>query len=306
MEKFSKTYKFLVAQGAGLMKEYLVALQHILEYGNDRPDRTSVGTKSVFGYQMRFNLQKGFPAVTTKKLAWKAVVSELLWFLEGSTDERRLAEIYYGRSREDIVGKKTIWTANADYQGKNLGYTNTDLEKELGPVYGSQWRSWQARGHTVDQVVSLLKSLYFDPFSRRHILSAWNVGEIDRMSLPPCHLLAQFYVSNKSLSCQVYQRSVDAALGLPFNIASYSLLVHMLAQMLDLSPGELVHTSGDLHIYNNHIDGIKEQLLREPHSLPTLSMPSFTNLHELLLTRPDDYKLEGYNHWPAIDLPMAV
>lgn len=288
------------------MQQYHDALTHILEHGKDRKDRTSVGTRGVFGYQMRFDLRKSFPAVTTKKLAFRSVVSELLWFLEGSSDERRLAEIHYDKPREELVGKTTIWTANADKQGVELGYTNTDTVKELGPVYGHQWRQWQARGHDVDQVVELLKGLYTEPYSRRHILSAWNAGEVDRMALPPCHALAQFHVQDNELSCQLYQRSVDAPLGLPFNIASYSLLTHMFAQLLGLKAGEFIHTSGDLHIYQNQIEGIKEQLKRDPLPGPTLEVPEFSNLGELITTKPSQYKLIDYQHHPEIKMPFAV
>ena len=218
------------------MKEYLSALEHILQTGKDRKDRTGIGTKGVFGYQMRFDLKEGFPAVTTKKLAWKSVVSELLWFLEGSTDERRLAEIHYGKKRRDLVEKNTIWTANADKQGRELGYTNTETTKELGPIYGNQWRSWSANNKTTDQIKEVIHNLKKDPYGRRHIVSAWNALDIDRMALPPCHTMFQFYVQNKRLSCQLYQRSADMFLGVPFNIASYSLLTCILAQILNLKP----------------------------------------------------------------------
>jgi thymidylate synthase len=288
------------------MEEYHQALEHILNNGVARTDRTGTGTLSVFGYQMRFDLRKSFPAVTTKKLAWSAVVAELLWFLEGSTDERRLAEIQYEKPREELIGKTTIWTANADQQGKTLGYTNTDTIKELGPVYGHQWRSWDAKIGYVDQIQEVLEGLYHDPYSRRHIVSAWNPDTVPVMALPPCHTLFQFYVHNGELSCQLYQRSADAPLGLPFNIASYSLLTHMFAQILKLKVGEFVHTSGDLHIYNNQIDGIKEQLKRDPYPGPTLQMPSFSNLKELIQTKPSQYKLINYQHHPAIKMDMSV
>ena len=288
------------------MQEYHDALIHILEHGKDRPDRTNTGTRGVFGYQMRFDLRETFPAVTTKKLAWKSVVSELLWFLEGSSDERRLAEIHYDKPREELIGKTTIWTANADKQGRELGYTNTDTIKELGPVYGHQWRQWQARGHDVDQVVELLKGLYTEPHSRRHILSAWNAGEVDKMALPPCHTLVQFHVQDDELSCQLYQRSADMFLGVPFNIASYSLLTHIFAQLLNLKPGDFVWTGGDCHIYQNHMKQVKEQIAREPRPLPTLYMPDFMNLGEVLESRPSNYVLVGYNPMDSIPAPMAV
>lgn len=288
------------------MKEYLHALEYILENGKDRSDRTNTGTRGVFGYQMRFNLQKGFPAVTTKKLAWRSVVSELLWFLEGSSDERRLAEIHYGKPREELVGKTTIWTANADKQAKDLGYVNTDTVKDLGPVYGHQWRSWDAQLGFVDQIANVLENMHYDPHSRRHIVSAWNADRVNVMALPPCHTLFQFYIQDGELSCQLYQRSVDAPLGLPFNIASYSLLTHMFAQILGLKVGEFIHTSGDLHIYQNQIEGIKEQLKRSPLPGPTLEMPEFSNLDDLIKTKPSQYKLINYQHYPEIKMPFAV
>jgi thymidylate synthase len=288
------------------MKQYHDALEYVLKHGKDRDDRTGVGTRGVFGYQMRFDLRNTFPAVTTKKLAFRSVVSELLWFLEGSTDERRLAEIHYAMPREELVGKTTIWTANADKQGRELGYKNTDTVKELGPVYGQQWRYWDAKLGYVDQIAQVLESLHYNPDSRRHIVSAWNADMIPVMALPPCHTLFQFHVQDGELSCQLYQRSVDAPLGLPFNIASYSLLTHMFAQILNLKVGEFIHTSGDLHIYQNQIKGIKEQLKREPLPGPTLEMPKFSNLDELIKTTPSQYKLMNYQHYPEIKMPFAV
>ena len=288
------------------MKQYLDALEYILENGKDREDRTGVGTRGVFGYQMRFDLRDSFPAVTTKKLAWKSVVSELLWFLEGSTDERRLAEIHYGKSREELIGKTTIWTANADKQGKDLGYTNTDTIKELGPVYGSQWRSWLAKTHHVDQIVEVMKNIYNDPYSRRHIVSAWNAGEVDRMALPPCHTMFQFHVQDGELSCQLYQRSADMFLGVPFNIASYSLLTCIMAKLLNLKPGDFVWTGGDCHIYQNHFEQVKEQIKREPREEPILWMPDFQQLGEVMEATPDQFKLLNYNPMDSIKAPMAV
>jgi len=288
------------------VKQYLDALEYILENGKDRKDRTGVGTRGVFGYQMRFDLRDSFPAVTTKKLAWKAVVSELLWFLEGSTDERRLAEIHYGKPREELVGKTTIWTANADKQGAGLGYTNTDTIKELGPVYGSQWRSWLAKTHHVDQIVEVMKNIYNDPYSRRHIVSAWNAGEVDRMALPPCHTMFQFYVHEGELSCQLYQRSADMFLGVPFNIASYSLLTYIMAKLLKLKPGEFIWTGGDCHIYQNHFDQVKEQIKREPKDAPILWMPDFQQLGEIMEATPEQFKLLNYNPMDSIKAPMAV
>lgn len=288
------------------MKQYLEALEFILENGKERTDRTGIGTKGVFGYQMRFDLRNEFPAVTTKKLAWRSVVSELLWFLEGSSDERRLAEILYEKPREELIGKTTIWTANADVQGRNLGHKNTDTEKQLGPVYGHQWRTWDAQEGYVDQIAQVLESLHYNPDSRRHIVSAWNADRVNLMALPPCHTLFQFHVQDGELSCQLYQRSVDAPLGLPFNIASYSLLTHMFAQLLNLKVGEFIHTSGDLHIYQNQIEGVKEQLKRDPLPGPILEMPAFTNLEELVNTKPSQYKLINYQHHPEIKMPFAV
>jgi thymidylate synthase len=288
------------------MKQYLTALEYILANGQDRQDRTGVGTRAVFGYQMRFDLQEGFPAVTTKKLAWKSVVSELLWMIEGSSDERRLAEIQYDKPREELVGKSTIWTANADKQGRELGYTNTDTVKDLGPVYGVQWRQWQARGHDVDQLVELIKGLHMDPYSRRHIISAWNAGEVDRMALPPCHAFAQFYVQDNRLSCQLYQRSADMFLGVPFNIASYSLLTHIIAQILNMQVGEFVWTGGDCHIYKNHFDAVEQQVKRTPDVLPKLKMPELHNLGDVLESKPEDYILIDYNPQESIKAPMAI
>ena len=287
------------------MKQYLDALQYILENGEDVSDRTGVGTRSVFGYQMRFPLSYSeFPAVTTKRLAWKSVVGELLWFLEGSTDERRLAEITFEKDRHDLVGKTTIWTANADKQGIALGYANDFLQKKLGPVYGSQWRDFNGDG--VDQIANIIQQINREPDSRRIILSAWNPSKLEKMALPPCHTLAQFRVVNGKLSCQLYQRSADMFLGVPFNIASYSLLTHMLAQICKLELGDFIWTGGDCHIYQNHFDQVNEQLKRTPMKGPILDMPAFENLAELLKTVPSDYKLLNYNPMDSIKAPMAV
>ena len=287
------------------MKQYLDALKFILENGEDVSDRTGVGTRSVFGYQMRFNLQDGFPAVTTKRLAWRSVVGELLWFLEGSTDERRLAEITFEKGRSELVEKKTIWTANANAQGVDLGYINNDLTKHLGPVYGSQWRRFDGHGGT-DQIESIIDQIKNNPDSRRIILSAWNPNKLDEMALPPCHTLAQFRVMNGKLSCQLYQRSADMFLGVPFNIASYSLLTHMLAQLCNLKVGTFVWTGGDCHIYQNHMSQVDMQLEREPQTMPFLGMPKFTNLEELLKTKPNQYELLGYTPMESIKAEMAV
>ena len=288
------------------MKQYLDALTHILANGKDRGDRTGVGTRGVFGYQMRFDLRNEFPAVTTKKLAWKSVVSELLWMLEGSSDERRLAEIHYGKPREDLVGKTTIWTANANAQGKDLGYVNTDTVKDLGPVYGHQWRTWDAQLGYVDQIAQVLEGLKHDPNGRRHIVSAWNADRVPVMALPPCHALFQFHVQDGELSCQLYQRSADMFLGVPFNIASYSLLTHMFAKLLELKVGDFIWTGGDCHIYQNHFEAVNLQLTRTPDTGPHLLMPAFNTLKELTATKANDYKLINYNPQESIKAPMAV
>ena len=223
------------------MKAYLDLLQFILENGDKKEDRTNTGTISSFGHQLAFDLEDGFPAVTTKSLAWKGVVSELLWFLEGSDDERRLAEIRFGKDRSELIDLSkysTIWTDNADNQGKQLGYENTEYKKNLGPVYGVQWRNWGG----IDQIANLLENLHKNPDGRRHILSAWNVGDIEKMALPPCHVMSQFYVNNGTISCHMYQRSADMFLGVPFNIASYALLLCIFGKILNLKPKRFVHS----------------------------------------------------------------
>jgi thymidylate synthase len=276
------------------MKQYHDLLEDILNNGEVKDDRTGVGTISVFGRQLRFNLSEGFPAVTTKKLAWKSVVSELLWFIEGSGDERRLAEILYG-SRDSE--RSTIWTGNAQaaYWTPKARY-----DGDLGRVYGVQWRDWRG----VDQLSNLIEGIKNDPNGRRHILTAWNVDELDQMALPPCHVLAQFYVSNGKLSCHMYQRSVDVFLGLPFNIASYALLTHMIAQVCDLKVGELVISTGDTHIYSNHIEQVKEQLSREEYPLPILFLdPKIKNIDKFLM---DDILLFDYQSHGTIKADMAV
>jgi thymidylate synthase len=288
--------------------EYLNALKNILDNGDDRPDRTGTGTRSIFGLQMRFDLTEGFPAVTSKKLAWKAVVSELLWFIEGSGDENRLKEILHG---ERYTDKKTIWSDNAqaDYWVKKKLQRHPG---DLGRVYGVQWRKWRKplirinkvilQNH--DQLLELVAGIKEDPYSRRHIITAWNPGELDLMALPPCHMMAQFYVNNNKLSCQMYQRSADMFLGIPFNIASYALFTHMIAQVCNLEVGDLIITIGDAHIYNNHFDQVKEQLKRKPLPLPTLQLnPSIE-----VITNFDmgDIELVNYESHDPIKAPMAI
>ena len=287
------------------MRAYLDLLEYILENGEVKDDRTKTGTISSFGHQLKFDLSDGFPAVTTKSLAWKGVVSELLWFLEGSSDERRLAEIRYNKPRselKDLSKFSTIWTDNADNQGKELGYINTDTIKELGPVYGVQWRNWLG----TDQIKKLINDLKVNPDGRRHILSAWNVNELDKMALPPCHVMSQYYVSNGTISCHMYQRSADMFLGVPFNIASYALLLSILGNILDLKPKYFVHSFGDAHIYSNSIEQVKEQLSREPLPLPKLKMPNVSSIDEIKDLSIEDFKLEGYEHHPPIKAKMAI
>lgn len=288
------------------MKQYLDSLQYIVDNGEVCSDRTGVGTRSVFGHQLRFNLRDGFPAVTTKKLAWKAVVGELLWFLEGSTDERRLAEITYERHRVDLVGKSTIWTANADAQGKALGYLNNEFTKELGPVYGAQWRDFNGSG--IDQISGIIRDIQNNPDSRRIILTAWNPSRIHEMALPPCHTLSQFRVVNGKLSCHLYQRSADMFLGVPFNIASYALLTHILAKINSLEVGDLIVSLGDAHIYTTHVDVVREQLKRTPRKLPTLRMPDISSLAigDVMKLRVSDFELIDYDPMDSLKAPMAV
>ena len=276
------------------MKNYLSALQYCFENGDFVKSRAG-NVKKVFGYQMRFNLENGFPAVTTKKLAWKAVVSELLWFLEGSNDERRLAEIQYEDTKENLEDKKTIWSqnANSDYW-KN----KSKFKGDVGRIYGVQWRNFNG----VDQIINLIEGLKKNPHSRRHILTAWNPAELDEMSLPPCHAFSQFYISNNKLSCQLYQRSCDMFLGVPFNIASYSLLIHILAKECGYQVGEFILSLGDFHIYEEHFDQVKIQLTREPKTHPSLQFEQ-KKINEY---KTSDFELINYEHHPKILAPMNV
>jgi thymidylate synthase len=299
------------------MEQYHNLLKDILQNGEEKDDRTKVGTISVFGRQLRFDLRRGFPAITTKKLAWKACVGELLWFIEGSSDERRLAELTHGTAE----GKVTIWTPNALAP---YWKSKAKFEGDLGRVYGVQWRHWNKdtvekdmgpahKGGTrlavdrteIDQLTNLIEGLQQDPNGRRHIISAWNVSELDQMALPPCHVMSQFYVNkNKELSCHMYQRSVDVYLGLPFNIASYALLTHLIAQVCDLKVGELIISTGDTHIYQNHLEQVNEQMSREPYKLPTLWLnPEIKDINNFKM---DDIKLIDYQSHGQLKAPMAV
>ena len=264
------------------MKQYLDLMRHVRENGVFKDDRTGTGTYSVFGYQMRFDLSEGFPLVTTKKTFLKGIIHELLWFLSGSTNIKYLVD-------HDVH----IWDEWADEHG------------ELGPVYGSQWRSWPGPdGKTIDQISRVVEDLKTNPDSRRHIVSAWNVAEVDEMALPPCHSLFQFYVSDGRLSCQLYQRSADIFLGVPFNIASYALLNMMIAQVVDLEVGDFVHTLGDAHLYSNHIEQADKQLLREPRSLPTIRINP--EVKDILGFKISDFELLEYDPHPGIKAPIAV
>jgi len=264
------------------MRIYLDLLQDILDNGADKSDRTGTGTRSVFGRQIRFNLQEGFPLLTTKKLFLKGIIYELLWFLQGDTNIKYLND--HG---------VTIWDAWADEKG------------DLGPIYGYQWRKWLTPdGHEVDQISDLIERLVKNPDSRRHIVSAWNVADVDKMALPPCHCLFQFYIANGKLSCQLYQRSADVFLGVPFNIASYALLTMMMAQVTGLGPGEFVHTFGDVHIYLNHLDQVNLQLSREPKPLPVMKInPKVKSIYDF---KYEDFELQNYDPHPAIKAPIAI
>jgi thymidylate synthase len=264
------------------VRQYLDLLDHVMRQGAPKGDRTGTGTVSVFGHQMRFDLAQGFPALTTKRIHMRSVVGELLWFLRGETNVEWLHE--HG---------VTIWDEWADAKG------------ELGPIYGYQWRSWPTPdGRHVDQVASVIENIRSNPDSRRHLVSAWNVSDLDRMALPPCHTMFQFYVAEGRLSCQLYQRSADVFLGVPFNIASYALLTLMVAQVTDLAPGDFVHTLGDAHLYLNHLEQAREQLSREPRPLPTMTLnPERRSIDDFEM---DDFTLSGYDPHPAIKAPIAV
>lgn len=310
------------------MKQYLDLLKDILEHGSERNDRTGVGTISVFGRQIRFDIQKGFPIVTTKKVFFSSVVSELLWFLEGSTNEHRLAEIKNDNKPYDQLTyreKHTIWTDNFDKQGRDLGYT----DGELGCIYGSQWRHFVSaievrdklsgsehlynvyyQPHVADQITDVIEQIKSNPTSRRLLVSAWNAGVIDQMALPPCHYAFQFYVNGDKLSLMYQMRSNDLFLGCPFNIASYALLLHIVAKITGKIPHELIASLGDCHIYKNHIEQVKEQLSRTPHKLPQLELPAdadYSNIDLFLKSvKTSDFKLVGYEHDGAIKALMAV
>jgi len=264
------------------MKQYLDLMRHVLDHGHNKTDRTGTGTLSTFGWQMRFDLAAGFPLLTTKKVHLKSIIYELLWFLRGETNVRWLQE-----------RGVTIWDEWADADG------------ELGPVYGSQWRSWpSADGGAIDQIAQVVNSIETRPDSRRHIVTAWNPAEIDKMKLPPCHVLFQFYVADRRLSCQMYQRSADIFLGVPFNIASYALLTLMVSQVCSLQPGEFVHTFGDAHLYLNHLEQAKEQLARVPRPLPLMRLNPA--VRDIFGFRYEDFTVEAYDPHPAIKAPIAV
>jgi thymidylate synthase len=264
------------------MKQYLDLLQHVLDKGTEKKDRTGTGTKSVFGYQMRFNLEDGFPLMTTKKLHLRSIIYELLWFLKGDTNIHYLHE-----------NKVTIWDEWADQDGN------------LGHIYGYQWRSWPSyQGGSIDQISNVIHSIRENPDSRRHLVSAWNVGDLSNMALPPCHVIFQFYVADGRLSCQLYQRSADIFLGVPFNIASYTMLLMMVAQVTGLKPGEFIHTLGDAHIYNNHMEQVNTQLARQPRSLPVMKLnQGVTNIEDFTF---EDFILENYDPHPHIKAPISV
>jgi thymidylate synthase len=290
------------------MNNYHELITKILDTGTVRKDRTGTGTISLFGEQLKFNLEQGFPAITTKKLAWKSVVSELLWFIEGSGDERKLKQLLHGDPNSE---KQTIWTQNshAEYWIKNKNKKHKD---DLGRIYGVQWRQWRAPVFGVnkmgvkhiDQLQQLIKGIKEDPYSRRHIITAWNPGELEAMALPPCHCFAQFYVNEGKLSCQMYQRSADIFLGVPFNIASYALFTEMIAQCCDMTAKELIITFGDVHLYLDHVDQAKEQISRTAFPLPKLNINP--NAKDITKFNMSDIELVEYQHHEAIKAPMAV
>ncbi|TQR13351.1 thymidylate synthase [Psychrobacillus soli] len=314
------------------MEQYLTLCRHIMENGVEKGDRTGTGTKSVFGYQMRFDLAEGFPLLTTKKTAFRLVVSELLWFIKGDTNVKSLIEAN-NHIWDDWAFEK--WVKSDDYTGPDMtdfgrraandpvfkAIVDEQMEifcskivenaqfaadfGDLGPVYGRQWRSWPAKnGETIDQLQKVIEQLKTNPDSRRHIITAWNPAEVDDMALPPCHAFMQFYVANGKLSCQLYQRSADVFLGVPFNIASYALLTHLIAKECDLEVGEFVHTLGDAHLYANHMEQVETQLARTPRSLPTLSL---SNEKESIFDYEiEDISIEGYDPLPGIKAPIAV
>ena len=314
------------------MKQYLDLCRHILENGNNKGDRTGTGTWSVFGYQMRFNLQDGFPLMTTKKTAFRLIATELLWFLKGDTNVRTLIE-QNNHIWDEWAFEK--WIKSEEYEGPDMtdfGHRVLQDEKfkeqydeqmnifqkniledeafakkygDLGPVYGKQWRSWpDAKGGTIDQIQNVIESIKKNPNSRRHIVTAWNPAEVDDMALPPCHSLFQFYVANGKLSCQLYQRSADVFLGVPFNIASYALLTHLIAKECNLEVGDFVHTLGDAHIYKNHLSQVKEQLSRTPRELPKLVIK--TDKDSIFDYEITDLIIEGYDPYPRISAPISV
>ncbi|MFJ7972509.1 thymidylate synthase [Psychrobacillus sp. NPDC096389] len=314
------------------MDQYLTLCKHIMENGVEKGDRTGTGTKSVFGYQMRFDLVEGFPLLTTKKTAFRLVVSELLWFIKGDTNVKSLIEVN-NHIWDDWAFEK--WVKSDDYTGPDMtnfgvrAANDPDFKAivdeqmdifcakiveddqfaaefgDLGPVYGRQWRSWPAQnGETIDQLQKVIEQIKHNPDSRRHIITAWNPAEVDDMALPPCHAFMQFYVANGKLSCQLYQRSADVFLGVPFNIASYALLTHLIAKECNLEVGEFVHTLGDAHLYANHMDQVETQLARTPRSLPTLSLSD--EKASIFDYEIEDIKIEGYDPHPSIKAPIAV
>lgn len=312
------------------MRQYLDLCKHILENGTVKEDRTGTGTISVFGYQMRFDLQQGFPLLTTKKTAFRLIASELLWFLKGDTNVKTLIEdrnpIWdewgfqryvesdeydgpdmsdFGRRSQKDEQFAVIYREQMDIYKKRILLDEQFAEKygDLGPIYGRQWRSWASPEGSVDQIQNLIDGLKRNPDSRRHIVSAWNPAEVEDMALPPCHALFQFYVADGKLSCQLYQRSADVFLGVPFNIASYALLVHLIAKECGYDVGEFIHTIGDGHIYSNHVEQVKEQLSREPRPLPTLRIEDGKSIFDMTY---EDIKVEGYDPHPKIKAPIAV